>query len=90
MPKIKFIKDYQVKGTTWVRARQNRKPLLGYEEDSPKYAAGDVIDATPDQVRKFTNRGVAVELTGAVKPVVKSVVTESRTETKTEDKPVAK
>lgn len=90
MPKIKFTKDYQVKGTTWVRARQNRKPLQGYEEDSPKYSVGDVIDATPDQVRKFTNRGVAVELTAPVKAAARPAIIEAKIETKPEDRPAAK
>lgn len=75
-----------MKGTTWVRERQKRKPLLGFENDSPKYIAGQEVEVTADQVRKFTNRGVAVEITPARAPARAEVRAEPKPEPKQEVK----
>lgn len=65
MPKIKFTKPYQVKGTAFQAKRQNL-PVAEDPDDSPAYTVGQVVEVSDASARHFVNRGVA-EVVGGPK-----------------------
>lgn len=68
MPWIKFTQPHQVKGVAWVEKRAQRPIPEEHKDDSPLYAAGDVVEVDESHLKHFVTRGVAVPVDAPRKP----------------------